>query len=292
VEVNDAINFKITVSGTGNLRFAGKPTLKLPPDIEVYEPKVTDNVKNSSAGSSGQKSFEYVLIPRHYGAYTIPSVSYSYFNTETRRYEKLSTKQYTFKAKKGSDQGTPVTVFGGVSKEDVKYLGKDIRFIKTDPGRLKKAKGLFITMRSFYSWFGLAFLIFVSILIFRRETIRRNADISAVRNRKAAKVAGKRLIEASKCLKSGMTDRFHEEILKALWGYLSDKLSIPVSELTRISATETLRNKGVNDEMINSLTTVIDKCEYARYAPASSGTEANEIYNSAMQFIRTLESTL
>jgi hypothetical protein len=292
VDVNDAINFKITVSGTGNLRFAGKPSLKLPPDIEIYEPKVTDNVKNSSAGSSGQKSFEYVLIPRHYGSYSIPEVSYSYFNTETQKYEKLTTKGYKFYARKGSDQGTPLTVFGGVSKEEVKYLGKDIRFIKAEPGKLNKAPVHYISMKSFYSWFGLAFVVFIAVLILRRETIRRNSDISAVRNRKAGKVAGKRLNEASKCIKSGMTDKFHEEILKALWGYLSDKLSIPVSELTRISATEALRSKNVSDEIIDNLTAVLDKCEYARYAPASSGSEANEIYNDAMQFIRTIENTL
>jgi hypothetical protein len=292
VDVNDAVNFKITVSGSGNLRFAGKPALKLPPDIEIYEPKVTDNVKNSAAGSTGQKSYEYVLIPRHYGAYTIPAVSYSYFNTATQRYEKLSTREYSFYARKGSDQGTPATIYGGVSKEDVKYLGKDIRFLKTVPGILKKAPGLYITMRSYYSLFGFAFIVFITFLILRRETIRRNSDIVAVRNRKAAKVAGKRLNEASKCLKSGMTDKFHEEILKALWGYLGDKLSIPVSELTRISVSEVLRNKGVGDDILNNLTDVLDKCEYARYAPASSGSQANEIYNAGMQFIRTIENTL
>jgi len=292
VDVNDAVNLKITVSGSGNLRFAGKPDLKLPADIELYEPKVTDNIKNNVSGSSGQKSFEYVLIPRHYGSFTIPAVSYSYFNPETRRYEKLSTREYTFYARKGTDQGAPATVYGGVSKEDVKYLGRDIRFIKNDPGVLKKAMAQYIGMKSYYSWFAVAFFIFVAILILRRETIRRNADISAVRNRKAAKVAGKRLNEASKCLKSGMTDRFHEEILKALWGYLSDKLSIPVSELTRVSAVEALRNTEVNEDIILTLTDVLDKCEFARYAPASSDTEAQDIYNAAMLFIRSIENSL
>jgi hypothetical protein len=292
VDVNDAINFKITVSGSGNLRFAGKPSLKLPPDIEIYEPKVTDNVKNTATGSSGQKSFEYVLIPRHYGVFTIPAVSYSYFNTETKRYERLSTKEYTFYTRKVTDKGGPVTVYGGVSKEEVKYLGKDIRFIKNDPGLIMVNTSPYIKMRSFYGWFALAFIVFIAVLVLRRETIRRNADIYAVRNRKAAKVAGKRLKEASGCLRSGMTDRFHEEILKALWGYLSDKLGIPVSELTRISSTEALRNKGVNEEIITNLTDVLDKCEFARYAPASSDSEATDIYNSAMQFIRTIENTL
>jgi hypothetical protein len=292
VNVNDAVNLKITVSGSGNLRFAGKPSLKLPADIELYEPKITDNIKNNASGSSGQKSFEYVLIPRHYGSYTIPAVSYSYFNPETRRYERLTTREFTFYTRKSSDQGAPVTVYGGVSKEDVKYLGKDIRFIKNDPGVLKKVKGQYIRMRSFYSWFALSFFIFLAILVLRRETIRRNSDISAVRNRKAAKVAGKRLNEASKCLKTGMTDRFYEEILKALWGYLSDKLSIPVSELTRLSAVDSLRDNGVDEEIIQNLAAVLDKCEFVRYAPASSGSEATDIYNASIQFIKSIENIL
>jgi len=121
VDVNDAVNFKISISGNGNLKIAAEPSLKLPPDIEVYDPKVSDDIKNGVSGTTGQKSFEYLLIPRHYGDYTIPSISYSYFNTSTGKYEKLTTREFHFYARKGSDQNTGVTVYGGVSKEDVKY---------------------------------------------------------------------------------------------------------------------------------------------------------------------------
>lgn len=292
VNVNDALNFTITVNGSGNLRLAGKPSFKMSPDVEVYEPKITDNIKNAVNGTSGQKTFEYVVIPRHYGSYTIPAVTYTYFNPELKKYESLSSREYTFYARKVADQGGAITVYGGVSKEDVKYLGKDIRFIRSAPGRLGKPDNLFISKRSFLTFYGLALILFLAVIIIRREHIRRNADISSVKNRKAARIAGKRLSEASNCLKSGMTDKFHEEILKALWGYLSDKLTIPVSELTRVTANDALSAKGINEEQINNLSVILDKCEYARFAPSASESEASGIYEGAMQFIRFVENSI
>jgi len=290
--VNDALNFKIIINGTGNLKLAGKPAFKMSPDVEVYEPKITDNIKNGTNGASGQKTFEYVLIPRHYGTYTIPSVTYTYFNPGSKRYESLSTREYSFYARKVADQGGPITVYGGVSKEDVKYLGKDIRFIESSPGNLEKPDNLIVSKRLFLTIYGLALVLFLAVLVIRREHIRRNADISSVKNRKAAKVAVKRLSEASKCLKEGMNDKFYEEILKALWGYLSDKLMIPVSELTRTTAVEALRGRGIDDEHINDLSAILDKCEYARFAPSSSASEATGIYDGAMQFIRFVENSI
>lgn len=292
VNVNDAINYKIIVKGTGNLKLAGAPTLKISPDIEVYDPKVTDNITNSTEGSVGQKTFEYLLIPRHYGDFKIPAVTYTYFNTTKKQYETLTTKEFTFYARKGSDSGTPVTVFGGVSKEDVKYVGKDIRFIKTGNSNLKKEDQILITKRSFLTIYGFSLILFFAVLFFRREQIRRNSDLSIVRNRKAAKIAGNRLKNASASLNSGTLDLFYEEILKALWGYLSDKLNIPVSELTRNSATDLLRVKGIDDETINNLSSILDKCEFARFAPTSSGSEASEIYNGALKFIKTVENSI
>lgn len=178
------------------------------------------------------------------------------------------------------------------SGEDVKYLGKDIRFIKKSTGRLKQSTNIIISNRSFLSAYGFALILFLAVLFIRREHIRRNADISLVRNRRAAKIAGKRLQEASRCLKSGEIDKFHEEILKALWGYISDKLNIPVSELTRINALESLKQNEVGEELINSLSIILDKCEFARFAPTSSDTEASEIYEEALNFIRSVENII
>jgi hypothetical protein len=293
VTVNDAVNFKLIISGSGNLKLAEAPVLKLTPDVEVYDPKITDDIKNTINGTTGQKTFDYLLIPRHYGDFTVPSVTYSFFNTSTGKYERLSSQEFHFHARKGDEQGTPgISVYGGVSKEDVKYLGKDIRFIRNDPGNLSKSANVLLGKRSYYSIFILALFVFLTFLFIRREHIRRNADITAVKNRKAGKIAVKRLRNASACLKGNEMDRFHEEILKALWGYLSDKLNIPVSDLTRNNAIASLKENGINDEKIDILTGILDKCEYARYAPASDSSQANVIYDGASKFISDVENSI
>ena len=292
VNVNDAINLKITISGNGNLKIAASPILKLSPDIEVYDPKISDDIKNNLNGSSGQKSFDYILIPRHYGDFTVPSITYSYFNTSSGRYERLKTEEFHFHARKGSEQNSGVTVYGGVSKEDVKYLGKDIRFIKSDAGKWLKTTELIITKRTFLSTYIIAIFIFLLVLFLRREHLRRNSDHSLVRNRKAKKIAVKRLHAASLCLKNGQIDNFYEEILKALWGYLSDKLNIPVSDLTRNNAIESLLEKGIDADKINELNSILDSCEYARFAPSGSGSAAESIYDGASQFIKSVENSI
>jgi hypothetical protein len=293
VNVNDPVNFNITISGTGNLKVAETPVLKLSSDIEVYDPKITDDVKNGVNGSSGQKIFEFLLIPRHNGDYVIPPVTYSYFNPSAGRYEKLTTREFKFYAKKGSEQNNAgITVYGGVSKEDVKYLGKDIRFIKSESGRLARASNIILEKRSFYSIYAFATLAFLIILFLRREHLRRNADLTNVRNRKAGKVAVKRLHSAAVCLKNDNMDEFYEEMLRAIWGYLSDKLSIPVSDLTRSNAVEALSEQGIDEDRLNSLRHILDTCEYARYAPSASVTEASTIYEGASQFIKSVENSL
>jgi len=292
VSVNDAISFKVTVSGTGNLRIASNPEIKLPPDIEIYDPKVSEQLQNGSSGTIGSKTFEYLLIPRHHGEFKIPVITYSYFNTSTGMYETLSTDEFTFYAQRVDGQSDAATVYSGVSKEDVQYLGKDIRFIKSEPGKLTKPGKIISASRSFYSIYGAAFAAFLLVLFLRREHVRRNSDLSLVRNRKAGKVAVKRLHAASVCLKNKQTDRFYEEILKALWGYLSDKLNMPVAELTRNNASDSLRIKGVDDEKISNLNNILDTCEFARFAPSASNAEAEKVYDGASQFIKSVENSI
>jgi hypothetical protein len=292
VNVNDALNYKITISGSGNLKLAAAPVFKLSPDIEVYDPKITDDIRNSTSGTSGQRTFEYLLIPRHYGDFTIPPVTYSYFNSSTGKYERLTAGEHRFYARKGTEQNAGITVYGGVSKENVKYVGKDIRFIKTNTGRLLKSSNIILSNRSFYSGYALALIAFFAVLFIRREHVRRNADLTAVKNRKAGKIAVQRLREAAACMKRNEIDRFHEEILKAIWGYLGDKLNIPASDLSRNNVTEVLREKGIEDETIQGLTEILDSCEYARYAPSASGAGAAQIYENASGFIRKIENSI
>jgi len=292
VNVNDAVNFKVIISGNGNLKIAATPSLKLSPDIEVYDPKISDEINNGLNGSSGQKTFEYLLIPRHYGDFTIPAISYSYFNTSAGRYENLKTEEFHFHARKGSEQNAGAMIYGGVSKEDVKYVGKDIRFIKTESGKLTKSSNIILSKHSFYSAYAFTLFAFLVILFLRREHLRRNSDQSIVKNRKAAKVAVKRLHSASVCLKNEEIDKFYEEILKALWGYLSDKLNIPVSDLTRNNVVISLSEAGIDEEMIKNLNRILDSCEFARFAPSASGNEPADIYEGASQFIKSVENSI
>jgi len=292
VKVNDALNFKITVSGNGNLKLAGRPVFKLSPDIEIYDPKITDNLRNTTSGTTGQRTYEYVLIPRHHGDFVIPPVTYSYFNPAIKKYETATTKEFRFHALKTEEQTGQVTVFGGITREDVKYLGKDIRFIKSIPGSIIFTEKLLVASRMFPWYYVITLLIFIIILIIRREHIRRNADAAKVRNRRAGKIAKKRLSVAYKCLKSDMKDKFYEELLKALWGYMSDKLGIPLSELTRTKAIEKLKEKGVENQIIEKISSIIERCEYARFAPVSAPSEAEELYEGAAQFIRYIENKL
>jgi hypothetical protein len=292
VNVNDAVNLKIIISGNGNLRIAAPPVLKLSPDIEVYDPKISDDLKNGQNGTTGQKSFEFLLIPRHDGDFTIPPLTYSYFNIAAGRFEKLTTEELHFNARKVSGQNSGTTVYGGVAKEDVKYLGKDIRFIKSDAGKLKKSGDIFISKQSFFSSFAFSLLAFLLVLFLRREHIRRNSDISLVKNRKAGKIAIKRLHNASVCLKNEEIDQFYDEILKAVWGYLSDKLNIPVSDLSRTNAISALQEQGIEEDMIKSLSQILDTCEFARFAPSTSGAEAASIYDETSYFIKSVENLI
>jgi uncharacterized membrane protein len=219
-------------------------------------------------------------------------VTYSYFNISTGKYEKITTDEFHFKARKTNDQNAGATVYGGVSKEDVKYLGKDIRFIKSDPGTFKRINDVFFGKQSFYSAYLFSIIAFLVVLFLRREHIRRNSDKSLVKNRKAGKIAIKRLHNAAVCLKNEEIDQFYDEILKAVWGYLSDKLNIPVSDLTRNNAITALQSYGTDEEMITNLSRILDTCEYARFAPSSSGSEAESIYEGASQFIKSVENLI
>jgi len=219
-------------------------------------------------------------------------VSYSYFNIESGRYEKLTTQEFHLKALKTNEKNTGIAVYGGVAKEDVKYLGKDIRFVKSDPGSLSESSNIFLKKQTFYTSYAFAAMAFLIVLFLRREHIKRNSDLSMVKNRKAGKIAIKRLHNASVCLRNGELDQFYDEILKSIWGYLSDKLNIPVSDLTRTNAFAALQHEGIDDENIQSLSKILDTCEFVRFAPSSSDTEAASLYEGASQFIKSVENLI
>jgi len=256
VKTNDAVTLKINIAGTGNMKLIKNPEIKFPNGLETYDPKVVNNFKTSSFGVSGSKSIEYMFIPRHSGNFEIPSAEFTYFDTQTKTYKVLRTPVYTMQIEKG-EGGESTTVAGTsyVDKEDVKQLGKDIRYIQTDNIELSK----------------------------------ENANMDFVRNKKANKVAQKRLKLAQKLLHAGNKEKFYEEVMKAVWTYLSDKLSISVAELTKDKVEHELTKRGVNDSVINQFIQILNTCEYARYAPNTGQHEMGNLYSETISAISELE---
>jgi len=291
VKSNEAVTLKITVNGSGNLTLINPPKLDLPQDFEAYEPKTSDRVVASDNGLNGSITFEYLFIPRFAGNFTIPGVKFVFFNPSSKQYETQTTDAYNIKVLKGSDDASS-SVVSSFSKENVKMIGKDIRFIKQNKAKLKPKDSSFYGTFEFYLVYILSLAAFAVVFVLNRKKIKESANIALMRNKRANKVASKRLREASVFLKNNQAEKFYESVIKALWGYLSDKLSIPVAELNRVKASESLLSKGIEQETVTELLQIIDDCEFARYAPAAFSGTMNEIYDGAAKVMGIFEKQI
>ncbi|HBS85156.1 MAG: hypothetical protein A2W91_01590 [Bacteroidetes bacterium GWF2_38_335] len=290
ISTNDAITLTYTVSGQGNLRLIDPFEIDFPVDFEKYDPKVVDNVNITMSGSSGSKSFEYVIIPRHAGKFTIPAVTFSYFDPASGTYKTLKSEEYTINVKKGSGD-EEATVITGVSKEDVKYLGKDIRFIKIEDYSLSKKDSFIYGSASYFLSFPAALLAFIVILFLKKNQLKKRSDIVYVKNKKARKMAMQRLNNARALMQSG-NEQFYDEVLKSVWGYFSFKLNIPLSDLNKDAVINGLTTKNIDGQYVSKLSEILDKCEYARYAPTSVGGGMQEIYNETLKLISEIEGKI
>jgi len=292
VKANEAINLKITVAGNGNLKLIKPIKVDFPPDMDVYDPKTSLNSKASLAGVSGSISFNYLFIPRYAGTYRIAPITFSYFDTSSKTYKTLTSKEFVITVEKGSgDAEMHSGIVQGLTKEDVKYIGKDIRFLKTNFS-LNKINKPILSSLWFYLVYGISLILFVLILLIRRVQIKQNANQAKVKNRKANKVSQKRLKKASNFMKQNQDEQFYDEVLKAIWGYLSDKLVIPVSSLSKDNVSEILENRTVDTENITALMQLLDACEFARYAPASVSGGMEDIYKKAVKLITKLDQKI
>ena len=276
------------LKGSGSLNLAGEPVINFPQGIEKYDPKVT---VTRSGASSGSKTFEYLLIPRNPGKFDIPPVSYTVFDPGQGKYITLRSDGFTVNVTgtPGSTEGAgPVYIPG----EDVKYLGQDIRFIRNGSGRLGSIAAPLVTELHYWLWFALALFITAVVLLFRREQIRRNADVAGVRNRKAARNARKRLSRAVTLLRSGRKEQVNSEVARALWGYLGDKLRIPPSEITRDKCYTALRQRNTGEELISELDRMLTATEYSQYAPVSEGESPAALCKRADALIGKLDDVL
>lgn len=291
LKTNEPINLKFTISGQGNIQLIDKLNVTFPPDFETYDPKVTTNVNTTNTGVSGSQTFEYLVIPRKPGKFTIKPVSFTYYDLARKQYVTQSSPEYAIEVEKGTGDASVVT-YSGAGKEDIQYIGSDIRFIDTQPFVLYRAGSFFFGSPLFFVLLGLPFLLFILLLIFWKKQAARRNDALLMRNRKATRVARKRLKKAEDFLKAGRQEEFYEEISLALWGYLSDKFSIPLSDLSMESVHEALTRKNVSEDIVNPFIATLNDTEFARFAPGDKTLKMDEIYREALEIISKIEREL
>lgn len=290
LKTNDAITIKVVLSGTGNLKLIKTPTIKFPSDFDIYDPKIENKYTIKNGKQTGNKVFEYLVIPRHTGEYTIPAVAFQYFDSNSGTYKTIKTQDYTIKVAKRED-GDATTSIGYINKEDLKYVGEDVKFSTTD-NKLILIKDLFFGSVAFYMCLVIPLIIVVVIIILTNKQLSDNRNILKAKVKKASSVATKRLQKAKKLMNDEKNEEFFDETLRALWGYVSDKLAIPVAQLSRDNIQEALKKRSVPDNLILVFTKLLDDCEFARYAPGDDKGRMDHIYEEAATTISKLENSI
>ena len=292
LQANEAVTLTLTIQGAGNMKLLKTPAVDWLEGFEVYDPKVTNNFRNSTSGVSGTKTIEYLAIPRAGGTYTIPPIPFSYYDTQADDYKTLTTPEYTLHIARSADEETKAAVVNNfVQKEDIQQLGSDIRYIYANElpeFKIRKSTVTFGTLAFWLCYLIPALLSALLFIIFRKK-IKENADITRVRYKKANKVAQRRLKTAEQLLKVDNKTAFFEEIEQVAWTYLSDRLSIPTAQLNKENIAQILAAKGVSEALIKDVLHVLSTAEFARYAPTSDHA-MQDIYNDTTKIINQLEN--
>jgi len=290
VKTNDGITLKVILSGTGNIKLIDPIKVKFPGDFDTFDPQINNKLTTTANGISGTKSIEYLAIPRSAGDFTIGPIEFSYFDPKTEKYTTLSSEAFKIHVEKGSSDTTRIV--SGFTKENVKIIGSDIHFIRINDYKLSKKGDVFFGTNLYWMLYLIPFILFVVVFIWQRKRIQENANLRLQKNKYANKISRKRLKDAEKYLKANQKEQFYEEILKASWGYLSDKLYIPVSELTKENVAQTLEKHNIDAELIQQFIGVLDISEFARFAPVGAGEEMHKVFDDAITIISKLEQKL
>lgn len=291
VKTNDAVTIKLAIKGAGNMKLITSPEVKFPEDFEVYDPKVTNNFDVSRAGLSGTQTIEYLAIPRHAGNFTIPPVEFVYFDLKSQSYKTLKTEAYDLKVEKGKGNADQV-IADFTNKENVKVLGQDVRFIKLGDTTLTPKGEVFFGTVGYWLGYLIPFIVFVALVVFFRKQAAENANVAKVKTKKANKVATKRMKLAGKLLAENKKNEFYDEVLKALWGYISDKLSIPVSQLSKDNIEAELTKHGVAEDVTKTFINALNECEFARYAPGDENEAMDKVYATSVDAIGKMENSI
>lgn len=293
LKANEAVTIKLTINGTGNMKLVSAPEVKFPHDFEIYDPKIDDNYQLTADGLSGTKTIEYLAIPRHAGNFTIPPIEFKYFDIKSESYKTLKTDAYTLKVNKGDGSSANQQVIADfTNKESVKVLGTDILFIKTGDSALMQKGKYFFGTTAYYLWYIIPFVLFIVFVVIYRKQAVENANVARVKTKKANKVATKRMKLAGKLLSENKVNEFYDEVLKALWGYISDKLNIPVSKLSRDNIEAELAGHGVSEELIKEFIGALSECEFARYAPGNQNEAMDKVYSASVDVISKMENSI
>ena len=289
VKANDPVKLRVVVSGVGNMKLLKQPEVKFPKDFDHYDAKVTDKTKLTTNGLEGSIVYDFLAVPRHQGTFEIPAIEYTYFDTSANAYKTVQTEPFTLNVAKGSGSSSNAAYTG---QEDVRQLNSDIHYIKTGDSRQRAVGDYFFASTEY--WVSLAVLLlgFISLfVIFRKRAIER-ANVAGRRAGKANKVATKRLKKAAKLMKAGQQGEFYDEVMRALWGFVGDKLNMPVEQLSRENISQQLEAHNVNADTIQQFLGALDECEYARYAPGDATGNMNKVYEAAMTAITQIATTM
>ncbi len=289
IKANEAITLTVEVSGTGNSKLIQNPEVVFPTNFETYDPTINNNLQPENNGLTGSRTIEYLAIPRYEGKYNIPPIEFVYFDPKTKSYQTLKSPEYNLEIEKGDPSKASTSTY--VNQQTVK-VEDDIRFIKIETPQYQSKDSYFAGTLKFWLWYIIPFTIFVLFSVFNIKRAKENSNTSLIKTKKANKMAIKRLRVAEKYLKQNNKEMFYNEVLRALWGYFSDKLSIPLAKLTKDNIEAELANKGVEDSLIKEFMNILNTCEFARYAPVESDTAMDKLYKEAVSAIGQMEGKL
>jgi uncharacterized membrane protein len=291
LKANDALTLKVSVSGKGNIELIEVPAPKFPSDFESYDPKISNNVKTSVTGISGEKKVEYLAIPRAAGDFVIEPIEFSYFNPNDKKYYSFSSGTFNIKVEKGDVNGSGIT-YSSSAKEDIKFIGKDIRHITTGPYKFRFIGVYFFGSTWYYILLVLPVFVLILFILLWKKMEKQRANISGMKTRKANKVAKTRLLKADKFKKEGNDKAFFDEIAQALWGYIADKFNIKQASLSVETVKEALTKKGVEEPVIDNFINTLNNIEFARFAPGNASGKMESVYKEALNAITQAEKAL
>lgn len=289
---NSAATYTVRITGTGNLPFVQAPRLTLPASFEQYTVKTTESIKTTASGTSGFRQFEYPFIARAEGEYRIDTVEFTFFDPGRMQYVTLSTKPLRLTiTPDASGNGGEVRVVKGLSKEDVKLLGEDIRFIKLGRADLRTSRTPLLFSTAYFVSLAAILTLFAAAYAALRKRIRDSRNAVLIRGKRANKVAVQRFRAAKTYMAEQNQHAFYEEMLRALWGYMSDRFNIPVANLTKENVREELLKRGVSAEDTQLFSAIITKCDEAQYSPMSSA-RMNDVYKEGVDLLSRIESVI